>query len=165
MDDTGRSAKIRVGGSGDGSWVVLPRAWWLICHIDARPDVSILQVREDRANLVISREIIILESYVHSAEISVSWCVFLQYEFEGFLWTTFIKYCFAVSNELLVDVSSEDVLHQGFNQVHCSCSLLWRDEIRGGGRQVLTRVSNGSYGLNRPLPVATEFLSTNTASK
>ena len=85
MDDTGRSAKIRVGGSGDGSWVVMPRAWWLLCHADARPDESKLQVREDRANLVISREVIILGSYVHSAENSVIWCVFLQYELEGFM--------------------------------------------------------------------------------
>ena len=76
--------------------------------------MSILQVREDRANLVISREVIILESYVHSAEISVSWCVFYAVRIEGVLWTTFMRYCFAVFNELLLDVSSEDVLHQGF---------------------------------------------------
>ena len=84
MNDTGRSAKIRVGGSGDGSLVVLPRAWLLLCHADALPDVLNLQFRDDRSNLVISREVIILGIYVQSAEISVSWCVFLQYELKGF---------------------------------------------------------------------------------
>lgn len=64
--------------------MVLPRAWLLLCHADAQPDVLKLQVRDDRANLVISREVIILGIYVQSAEISVSWCVFLQYELEGF---------------------------------------------------------------------------------
>ena len=83
----------------------------------------------------------------------------------GVLRTTFMRYCFDVSNELLVYVSSEAVLHQGSNQEHCSCPLLWHDEIWGEGCQVLTRVSNGSYGLNRPLPVATKFVLTNTASK
>ena len=86
--------------------------------------MSKLQVREDRENLVISLEVIVLGSYVHSAEISVSWCVFFAVRIERVLWTTFMRCCFAVSNELLVDVSSEDVLHQGFNQEHCPCSLL-----------------------------------------